>query len=219
MSKKVTRGIRNNNPGNIRRSKDKWQGLSPTQTDSEFFQFKDPIYGLRALAILLINYQDDHQLRTIERIINRWAPPNENDTGAYALAVAKSTGFGLNKALNMHDFACLAPMIKAIVQHENGGMPYTDAQITKACVLAGVEPANKSLPQTRTVRGGLLATIMTVLAGIWESIQDVVEPVKEQLTGVLPYLPEAKYVLIALTLLGVFYMLWARLDDSRKGLR
>ena len=32
----ATRGIRNHNPGNLRRSADPWQGLAPEQTDKEF---------------------------------------------------------------------------------------------------------------------------------------------------------------------------------------
>ena len=44
----MTRGLRNNNPLNIRRNKTKWQGLSVTQTDKSFFQFKTMAYGYRA---------------------------------------------------------------------------------------------------------------------------------------------------------------------------
>ena len=52
------RGIRNNNPGNIRRNGDPWQGLAKEQNDREFFTFKSAVYGIRALARLLITYQD-----------------------------------------------------------------------------------------------------------------------------------------------------------------
>lgn len=44
----MTRGLRNNNPLNIRRNNTKWQGLSATQTDKSFFQFKTMAYGYRA---------------------------------------------------------------------------------------------------------------------------------------------------------------------------
>ena len=52
----MARGIRNNNPGNIRHGGSKWQGMSETQTDDEYIQFDDPVYGIRALAKLLKNY-------------------------------------------------------------------------------------------------------------------------------------------------------------------
>ena len=55
----MSRGLRNNNPGNIRKTGDKWQGLSTTQTDDSFFQFTDAKYGIRAMAKLLKNYQSE----------------------------------------------------------------------------------------------------------------------------------------------------------------
>ena len=36
----MTRGLRNNNPLNIRRSADRWEGTATTQTDQSFVQFK-----------------------------------------------------------------------------------------------------------------------------------------------------------------------------------
>ena len=74
MTTKQPRGIRNNNPGNIRRNGDPWQGLAKDQTDREFFTFQSAVYGIRALARLLITYQDKYGLCTIEGIITRWAP-------------------------------------------------------------------------------------------------------------------------------------------------
>ena len=39
------RGIRNNNPLNIRHSADRWQGARMKQTDPSFVQFKTMAYG------------------------------------------------------------------------------------------------------------------------------------------------------------------------------
>lgn len=52
----MTRGLRNNNPLNIRRNNTKWQGLSATQTDKSFFQFKTMAYGYRAAFKTLQTY-------------------------------------------------------------------------------------------------------------------------------------------------------------------
>ena len=52
----MTRGLRNNNPLNIRRNNTKWQGLSVTQTDKSFFQFKTMAYGYRAAFKTLQTY-------------------------------------------------------------------------------------------------------------------------------------------------------------------
>ena len=57
MKQTLPRGLRNNNPGNIRRSKDNWQGLAPEQTDPDFFQFTAPEWGYRALIKTLQTYR------------------------------------------------------------------------------------------------------------------------------------------------------------------
>jgi hypothetical protein len=216
---RTPRGIRNHNPGNIRRSSDPWQGLAERQSDVEFFTFKSPIYGIRALARTLITYQDKHGLRTIRQIIGRWAPPVENNTNAYVRAVAEATDLDADQMLDLHNFDYLFPLTKAIIKHENGQQPYIDAQITKALVLAGVEPEAPSLQKTRTVKGGQAATAATAGVGVIEVVQQTIDPARDALMGLAPYLEVAKWLLLAVTLIGIGVMLWARIDDHRKGLR
>jgi hypothetical protein len=216
---RTPRGIRNHNPGNIRRSSDPWQGLAERQSDVEFFTFKSPIYGIRALARTLITYQDKHGLRTIRQIIGRWAPPVENNTNAYVRAVVEETDLDADQLLDLHNFDYLFPLTKAIIKHENGQQPYTDAQITKALVLAGVEPEAPSLQKTRTVKGGQAATAATAGVGVIEVVQQTIDPARDALMGLAPYLEVAKWLLLAVTLIGIGVMLWARIDDHRKGLR
>ena len=87
------RGIRNNNPLNIRRSRDKWKGLKAEQTDAAFCQFETMEYGWRAAFWLLTRtYYHKYRLFTIRAIIQKWAPPHENNTGAYIANVSKLTG-------------------------------------------------------------------------------------------------------------------------------
>lgn len=219
MTTKQPRGIRNNNPGNIRRNSDPWQGLSKDQNDREFFTFKSSAYGIRALARLLITYQDKHGLCTIEAIITRWAPAIENNTKAYIQSVARHTGFSPLQTLDMHRFEHLKPVVEAIIQHENGQQPYSEVEITKALVLAGVEPKSKSLQASRTVKGGQVATAGTLGAGGIEAIQDSLEPATTTLMAIAPYMEAAKWLLLVVTLIGIGVMLWARIDDHRKGLR
>lgn len=218
-NKTPSRGIRNNNPGNLRRSKDPWQGLAENQTDEDFFIFKTPIYGIRALARTLISYQDEHGLRTIGKIINRWAPANENDTAAYIEAVSDETCFATDQPLDMHSYDDLKPLVLAIIKHENGQQPYTAAQVDKALVLAGVEPPPKNLQHTRTVKGGQAATVATVGLGALHAAQDSLAPARDSLQMLAPYLDVAKWLLLAITLIGIGIMVWARIDDYRKGLR
>lgn len=81
MAQPLPRGIRNNNPLNIRLG-DNWQGLCKEQTDKAFCQFVSMEYGLRAAFIILFNYLKK-KVDTPDKIIKRWAPPSENKTESY----------------------------------------------------------------------------------------------------------------------------------------
>jgi len=131
------RGISNCNPGNIRRGPDQWQGLSDQQTDPAFWQFQTPYYGLRALALNLLAYYRRLHLNTVSLVINRWAPASENNTTAYVRAVAREMGVGESDELNLLHTDEMAPLVAAIVRHENGQQPYSDALIRSACEAAG----------------------------------------------------------------------------------
>ncbi|MFI4987486.1 MAG: structural protein P5 [Alphaproteobacteria bacterium] len=128
----IPRGIRNNNPGNLRRSADRWAGLAEVQGDAQFFQFSEPAFGLRALARTLFNYQAKHDLHTIRAIIARWAPASENDTGGYVAAVCADMAASADEPIDLGDAEELAALVKAIVRHENGEQPYSDALVEQA---------------------------------------------------------------------------------------
>jgi len=211
----LPRGIRNHNPGNLRRSADPWQGLATTQTDAEFFQFASAKWGIRALARTLIAYQDRVGLRNIKQMIGRWAPPVENDTGAYVRVVAAAVGVGPEERIDVHDYAVLRPLVLAIIKHENGQQPYTDAEIDAGLVLAGVEPPQRPLAKTRTVQGGQVAAGATVLGLTAEAVRQV-EPAIPLLQSLLQVAP---WVVGAAALAGIAYIIWARIDDRRRGLR
>ena len=211
----LPRGIRNHNPGNLRRSADPWQGLAATQTDAEFFQFASAKWGIRALARTLIAYQDRVGLRNIKQMIGRWAPPVENDTGAYVRVVAAAVGVGPEERIDVHDYAVLRPLVLAIIKHENGQQPYTEAEIDAGMVLAGVEPPQRPLAKTRTVQGGQVAAGATVLGLTAEAVRQV-EPAIPLLQSLLQVAP---WVVGAAALAGIAYIIWARIDDRRRGLR
>lgn len=114
------RGIRNNNPGNIERGA-AWQGLAADQSgDARFAVFSAPEWGIRAMARIIRQYQA-RGLRTVRQIINTWAPPSENDTGAYVDAVARQLGVTPDYIVNE---AALPDLLAAIIHHENGVQPY-----------------------------------------------------------------------------------------------
>lgn len=120
----TTRGIRNNNPGNIRKGQP-WQGLAPNQTDPAFDQFITPQYGIRAIVKIILSYQT-RGYDTIRKIINAWAPTNENDTTAYINNVASLIGVAPDDCINLQNMEVWDKLIKAIIRQENGQQPYPD---------------------------------------------------------------------------------------------
>jgi hypothetical protein len=133
------RGIRNNNPGNIEKGAP-WQGLDDPADDGRFCRFKSPEYGIRAIARIMITYQDKYGINTPHSIVNRWAPPHENDTGAYAKHVAEVLDIGEHSTFDVHCYGFMKPLVETIIKHENGKQPYSDEQIDRGLLLAGVEP-------------------------------------------------------------------------------
>ena len=90
---KTPRGLRNNNPLNIRKSrKTTWVGQSEKQEDRDFVQFCSMAYGYRAAFKVLQNYRVLYDCMTLRQYIHRWAPPIENKTEAYVSSVARTAG-------------------------------------------------------------------------------------------------------------------------------
>ena len=118
--KAMPRGIRLNNPGNIDRNATAWQGESTLQDDPRFVRFDHPRDGLRALMKTLLAYQDKHDLHTVDQMISRWAPPNENDTKAYRQAVANHLGINEDTPVDLRNPFMLIKFAQAIAIHENG---------------------------------------------------------------------------------------------------
>jgi len=132
-----TRGERNNNPGNIRHGSN-WQGLADQQSDTDFCTFTDPKYGFRALAKVLLFYQQRYGLDTVRGIISRWAPPNENNTDAYISAVAGKMGCDPDTHLDVRNYKEMYPLVDAITRHENGRNKYPRNVIDAGLALAGI---------------------------------------------------------------------------------
>lgn len=113
----ATRGVRNANPGNIRKSKDQWEGA--IGDDGAFVIFDSPESGVRALAKNLQSY-GRQGYDSIEKIINRWAPPNENDTQSYIDSVVSATGIPATQSLDLSNPDTLSSLAQAISFHETG---------------------------------------------------------------------------------------------------
>lgn len=113
------RGMRNNNPGNIRGSASKWQGQ--TGVDSSGFAVFDTMEnGQRALEQNLRSYGTKHGIDTISGVVSRWAPSNENDTAAYTKFVSSKLGIGPNEKIDLSNRDTLTKLQSAITAFENG---------------------------------------------------------------------------------------------------
>ena len=127
------RGYRNHNPGNIRENKRidyDWEGEARADSDGEFEEFDSPEFGIRAMARILKVYNTRHQLKSVRGMINRWAPPSENDTEAYIRAVCLRMGVKSSTRMDLNNNAvAMQSLIKSIIHHELGCQPYSDELI------------------------------------------------------------------------------------------
>lgn len=115
----LPRGLRNNNPGNIRRNSDIFQGEVNPSRDKEFKQFKNMAYGYRAMYKILSNYYNKYQLNTIGKMISRWAPENENNTAAYVSLVSSYSGVGPDDLISF-DREQMIRIVAGMSRVENG---------------------------------------------------------------------------------------------------
>lgn len=122
---KPTRGERNCNPGNLERNGTAWRGMCESQTDARFVSFQNPQFGIRALATVLRNYQLQHGIHTITGVIERWAPPSDNDTESYIMAVSHAIGVDPDEIIDINDTPTLEKLVTAIIRHENGRVSYS----------------------------------------------------------------------------------------------
>lgn len=128
LSKTLPRGIRNNNPLNIRIG-NVWQGEVDKPTDRSFEQFKQMEYGIRAGFVLLRRYIRHYGINTIAEIIARWAPRSENDTTAYVRRVAQLTNISPDVPIKYEDKGTMCALVDAMIQVECGqSVPMTKIQ-------------------------------------------------------------------------------------------
>lgn len=120
----MSRGLRNNNPGNIRHSPQTWRG-EVAGTDTAFKTFSSMAYGYRAMFKLINNYQKKYGLSTIREIVTRWAPPIENDTDLYIRFVSDRSGVPESSRITTTNRDVMIPIVAAMSQMENGVAPVT----------------------------------------------------------------------------------------------
>lgn len=112
MPKKITRGMRNNNPLNIKFNvNNNWKREVRPSSDPVFCQFLDMSHGFRAAMLILRKYIISYHLTDVSSIIQRFAPASENDTRSYVSFVwNRMVRFGYNPAdiqVPSKDFFCM----------------------------------------------------------------------------------------------------------------
>jgi hypothetical protein len=233
MAKSLPRGIRNNNPGNVERGKDRWLGMSADQSsDSRFLVFDKPESGIRVVMRVLINYQERHDINTLRAAINRYAPSSENNSAAYVQHVARLTGLDPDETIDFLDAYICTAVAKAIIRHENGapeayGAPeawYPEDIYERAAVMAGFDPATKPLAKSRTVAGAVIATVGTVgtiataqTSGLPVTADDINTAV--QVIGPLLGTSVMAVLSPVASIVGIGLTLYARWDDARRKIR
>lgn len=116
----MSRGLRNCNPGNIRRSRLRYEGEVRPSRDAEFKEFISMAYGYRAMFVLLDSYRRRYGLGTIRQMLNRYAPPEENFTEGYIRFVSQTTGIAPDEKLSTDSERDMVPVVAAMSKIENG---------------------------------------------------------------------------------------------------
>lgn len=119
QGRNVPRGIRTNNPGNIKDSEFARSMPGYVGSDGVNAIFETPEAGYAAMNKLLDVYGNKHGLNTVSGILGRWAPASadNNDTSGYIGYVAKRLGIDPNAPLTPEARAALP---QAMAYFENG---------------------------------------------------------------------------------------------------
>lgn len=120
----LPRGIRNNNPLNIRKGCN-WRGERPTQMDREFEEFSSMEFGVRAAIKLICNHINGRtgQRRpcdNLAKLIDVWAPPTENNTGAYIKTIEQLTGIHRYQRIYANNREMVSRIVQAMAKVETG---------------------------------------------------------------------------------------------------
>lgn len=120
MTKRISRGLRNCNPGNIRLGSFSYKGEKVKSSDSAFRQFESMEWGYRAMFVLLHTYALKYRCNTLREMISRYAPPIENHTESYIRRVAHATHLAPDEKISTTNGAVMTAVVAAMSEVENG---------------------------------------------------------------------------------------------------
>lgn len=129
-------GLKLNNPLNIRKSSVAWTGKAAVQPNEDYVCFDSPHHGIRAAARNLLTYYRKYKLKTVQGIVARWAPPDDdNDTADYITRVAQRLQVKPDEELDLEDPEVLKALVVSMMPEEIGSVPY-DAETLSTAVEA-----------------------------------------------------------------------------------
>ena len=134
MTKIITRGIRNNNPLNIRIG-NTWLGERQKPTDPAFEEFVSMEYGLRAAFCILRRYIRRYHKDTVPDIVSTWAPASENNTQRYIDIVCQRSGISPTQQIRFEDETTMCKLVEAMAFFECG-QPIDGKKIEKGYSMA-----------------------------------------------------------------------------------
>lgn len=117
---RIPRGIRNNNPLNLRKTTNPWLGKIVPGSDPAFEQFTSPVFGIRAAMVNARTLIKRNKKLTIEQLIRIWAPPSENDTSAYISKVCQLACKLPHEEVKVRNREDFVRIIHAMAYVENG---------------------------------------------------------------------------------------------------
>ena len=234
----LPRGIRNNNPGNLKWDiRNRWQGLAAdlhdevvmateldgTQTVSRMCIFETPPDGCRAMLVTFITYQDKRladdgsAIDTVKEVIERWAPKGKENPnhGAYVESVRRHLGVQPGQHIDLHDTDTAVSLAKAMTRFENGCQPYSDDVWARGAVMAGLTPKKTPLQQDPAMKATKWAGGATLAGAALPSISDLV-PALPLFTIVVEIAP---WVIAAVAIGAIGYLGYRLWRESRQGLR
>lgn len=188
-----TRGERNNNPFNLKKTDIKWQGKVDSGSDPVFEQFVSPLLGIRAGFKNLLE-QGREGNNTVYLLITKYAPPNENNTNQYMKSVCQHLNVNPDDKIDLDNYDTLYAIGSAIILHENGRIIYNDALINQAMQLAGVHdaptPSVATCPEAKAAAGATVMASVTAVGAATQALSPTI-PLVQQLVTSAPWIATA----------------------------
>lgn len=138
------RGLKNGNPCAIRIDpKRRWEGRVPINRnlDGEVEEFTDPIFGLRAAVVLILEHAERRGADTIAKLIRLWVWPGSPTAIPLAARIARLSGFGADQRIDFRRHDHLRRILVAMIHAECNRQPFPDDILDEALARAGVTPS------------------------------------------------------------------------------